>query len=264
MIDAPCGGDAPWIPVFTNRLKVTLTVLILIVSQSAVGDGMRVSPLKLQFDTDSNSTLVKVSNGSEEKMTVQLEAMTWTQDQAGQDQYSATSEIVIFPRIFSMEPAEQRVVRVGYQGEPASKEEKAFRLYVQELPVQKPGEAEMKFAVRMGIPIFVTPIHQEEAWDISSTEMTEQGFSVRIENAGTHVVKIGAIEFTGLDAEGAKLFSVKESGWYVLAGRGRDFMLPYAGDHCEQVVSLELTAASGNETRNRRLSVTNSDCCANY
>jgi fimbrial chaperone protein len=236
---------------------------MLTLSQGAASDGMRVSPLKLQFDAESNSALVKVSNGRQEKITVQLEALTWTQDQAGQDQYSATSEIVFFPRILNIKPSEQRVIRVGYQGTPVSKKEKAFRLYVQELPLQKPGEVEMKFAVRMGIPIFVSPNQQEAAWDVASTEKTEQGFNVRVENNGSHFVRIGAIEVVGLNSEGVELFSVTESGWYVLAGSGRDFVLPSAGEYCEQVVSFEVAVTGGNETRNRQLSVTNTDC-ANY
>lgn len=264
LINPPRWGEAPWVPINGKLAKAALFLLMLTLSQGAASDGMRVSPLKLQFDADSNSALVKVSNGSQERITVQLEAFTWTQDQAGQDQYSATSEIVFFPRILNIEPSEHRVIRVGYQGAPVSKEEKAFRLYVQELPVQKPGEVEMKFAVRMGIPVFVSPNQQEAAWDIASTEKTEQGFSIRVENNGSHFVRIGAIELVGLNAGGVKLFSVKENGWYVLAGRGRDFVLPFAGEHCEQVVSLELAVTGGNqrgnETRNRQLSVTNTGC----
>ena len=53
-----------WVPLCPRRLKSAGLLLLLMISQSASGEGLRVSPLKLEFDKDSNSALVKISNGA--------------------------------------------------------------------------------------------------------------------------------------------------------------------------------------------------------
>lgn len=245
---------------FRWKLKSLELAVLLTFSQTALGDGLRVSPLKVEFDKDSNSALVRISNGGGEKFTVQLDAMNWTQDATGQDQHAPTSDIVFFPRIFSIEPGDQRTVRVGYQGEPALGQEKTYRLYAQELPVQEPGVIEMKFAIRMSIPIFVSPDSRNLAWDIEGIEWTDQGLSVRVENSGNHTISVGAIDVTGRNDTGAELFTLNEHGWYVLAGRSRNFTLPWSGELCDQLASFDLVVSRGNETRSRQHGVTDSDC----
>lgn len=240
--------------------KTVLLLCVLAYSQGAVGAGMRVSPLMLEFDADSNSALVKVSNDGLQKISVQIEALSWSQDQSGQDQYEPTHDIVFFPRIFSVEPGDQQVIRVGYQGESATEKQSSYRLYVQELPVQEPGQVEMKFAVRMGIPVFTSPRKPEKAWNIGEVAITEQGFGVVVENTGNQFVRIGDISITGRGDGGAELFTINESGWYVLAGRSRDFVLPITGMSCEQLASVELTVTSGNQTRNKNVDVSSQNC----
>lgn len=249
-----------WLPSGTWKLKLLKLVLLLTLSQSALSDGLRVSPLKVEFDKDNNSALVKISNGGAEKFTVQLDAMSWTQDAAGQDQHVPTSDIVFFPRIFSIKPGDQRTVRVGYQGAPASTQEKTYRLYAQELPVKEPGVTEMKFAIRVGIPIFVSPDSSNSAWDIDGIKWTDEGLSVLIDNSGNHNISVGAIDVTGRNNAGAELFTLNKHGWYVLAGRSRSFVLPWSQALCDQLASLDLAVTGGSETRTRNHGVADTDC----
>jgi fimbrial chaperone protein len=262
LADASSARPIPWSPVIPRKLKSALLMVLLLISHSAIGDGLRVSPLKVEFNKDNNSALVKISNGGGKKFTVQLDAMSWTQDAAGQDQHTPTSDIVFFPRIFSIEPGDQRTVRVGYQGEPALNREKTYRLYAQELPVEEPGVIEMKFAIRMSIPIFVYPDSRNSAWDIDGVEWTDQGLSVRVENSGNTYISVGAIELSGRSATGAELFTLNEHGWYVLAGRSRNFLLPWSGELCDQLASFDLSVTWGSETRSKQHGVAATDCPA--
>ena len=56
-------------------------------------------------------------NEGEDKITVQLNAKSWDQDDQGTDNYSETRDIVFFPKILEVEPATERIIRIGYQGE---------------------------------------------------------------------------------------------------------------------------------------------------
>ena len=139
-----CSRSMSWFSSSRSKLKSLGLAFLLTLSQTALGEGLRVSPLKLEFNEDSNSALVRISNDGAEKFNVQLDAMSWTQDDTGQDQHTPTSDIVFFPRIFSVEPGDQRIARVGYEGEPAGSKELTYRLYAQELPVEEPVVMEMK------------------------------------------------------------------------------------------------------------------------
>jgi fimbrial chaperone protein len=237
-----------WFSSSTSKLKSLGLAFLLTLSQTALGEGLRVSPLKLEFNEDSNSALVRISNDGAEKFNVQLDAMSWTQDDTGQDQHTPTSDIVFFPRIFSIEPGDQRIARVGYEGAPAGSKELTYRLYAQELPVEEPGVTQMKFAIRMSIPIFVTPDQRQSGWDIDNIGLVEDGLSIRIENSGNHFISVGAIQMTGRTAAGEELFTLNEHGWYVLAGRSRVFSLGRARN-CEQLETLEVAVTRGDETR---------------
>lgn len=244
--------------------RLLLSICLLAFSHAAVCSGMRVSPLLLEFGAEKSSAMVRVSNGGSKKLTVQLEVMSWVQGDDGQDRYESTSDVVFFPRIFSVEPGEQQNIRVGFRGEPAAEGQKAYRLYVQELPVEEPGQAQMRFAVRMGIPVFASSGGPETSWRIGDARVTADGIRVPVENSGNRFVRIGDIRVIGRSAGGVDLFSVNEAGWYVLAGRNRDFQLRLADGACQQLASIELAVTSGNETRNKHVDVAGLACDSGF
>jgi fimbrial chaperone protein len=245
---------------FFSLPRSMLFTVLLVYAQNGVSDGFRISPIKLYFDADSNITSLKIVNDAEAQVTVQLEAMTWSQDQDGQDQYAPTAEVVFFPRILNIEANDQRIIRVGYQGDPATAIEKTYRLFVQELPVRKPGEIEMKFAVRMGVPIFVRPDVEKLAWSVSTRGLVESGLSIRVENTGNRFLMVEAMQAVGRNVAGEEIVGSKDRGWYVLAGQGRNFVLPINKEDCSRVTSLEVAITVDNETRRQMLEVHEGDC----
>ena len=183
-------------------IRVALFTVLLAQSQSAMGDGFRLSPLKLYFDANSNTASLKIQNDSASKVNLQLEAVTWSQDKDGEDLYSPTREIIFFPKILTIEAHGEQIVRVGYQGAPAQSKEKSYRLFVQELPVEKPGEARMAFAVRMSIPVFVRPVENDRAWHMEPVGFADQGLGIRVINTGNRYLMVGAMQAIGRDENG--------------------------------------------------------------
>lgn len=246
-----------------NLIRMTLFTVLLAQSQSVLSNGFRVTPLKLYFDAGTLSSSLKVQNDSDQKVSLQLEAMTWSQSKEGKDLYAATREIIFFPKILSIDANSERIVRVGYQGDPASTKEKSFRLFIQELPVKTPGETSMAFAVRLGIPVFVRPVENELAWNVGFTRLEKQGLSIRVNNTGNRFLMVGAMRATGRDADGKEILRSEAQGWYVLAGQGRDFMLPITKESCEQIVTLEVAITVDKETRSRPLNGINCELLDN-
>jgi fimbrial chaperone protein len=225
-----------------------------------MASGMRVSPLMLEFGAEKSSAMVKIFNGGTNKLMVQLEALSWSQGLDGQDQYEPTSDIVFFPRIFSVDPGGQRNIRVGFQGKPLTEGQKAYRLYVQELPVEEPGQVAMRFAVRMGIPVFASFGQPKTAWGIGEAGIDAHSIRVEVENSGNRFVRVSDIKIIGRGVGGGDLFTLSEAGWYVLAGRKRHFRLRLAEGACQQLASIELAVTSGNETRNKHVDQTGLAC----
>jgi len=235
-------------------------MFFLLQSQSVLSEGLHVSPLKIYFGSESNTASLKVVNDNPDTISLQLEAMTWFQDEEGQDQYAPTTDIIFFPKILSVKANEKRIIRVGYQGEPVGSLEQNYRLYLQQLPVEKPGEISAKFVVRMGIPIFIRPAEEVIQWEFVAETLVEKGFQIRVNNIGTGFLMVGAMDVTGRDAAGEKVFSASEQGWYVLAQKRRSFVVPVDKQFCDQASTLEVSITANRETRNRQVDASSIDC----
>ncbi|MGH8519634.1 MAG: fimbrial biogenesis chaperone, partial [Panacagrimonas sp.] len=102
-------------------------------AQPAAG-GFTVSPIRLEMQAGARAVSLQLGNGAERTKTVQVEAVRWTQVD-GQDRYEPAPELVVNPPLFRIAPGARQIVRAGFRGgAPAAEVERAYRLYLQELP----------------------------------------------------------------------------------------------------------------------------------
>jgi len=237
-----------------------LAVPLLLLPALALAGSFTAVPVKLTIDSRSKTEVLRIMNDGNEKVTVQLEAKAWSQDETGQDVYADTKDIVFFPKIADIEKGEERIIRIGYQGEKAPSTEKTYRLYLAELPVTSPGELALKFALRLGIPIFVSPRKENREWAVDKVGISEESLRVSINNSGnTHAV-VSKIMATGLDASGKEVFSRNISGWYVLAGVSKPFAVDVSRQECLSVRTINVTAEAGKIVRDTTLNVDRTMC----
>ena len=210
-------------------------VCMLLVPIAAYAGSFKVTPVKVYLEGDSKVTAIHVVNEGEESVTVQLEAMEWSQNEQGVDQYVTTKDLVIFPKIVSLGKAEDRIIRLGYQGRPAIARERTYRIYVQELPIPTPGQTGVVMATRFGIPVFIRPAQVTQEQEIQAVRMTAQGLHITIHNTGTQHVMATGITAVGLDGTDAEIFVKSATGWYVLPGVSRTFVLPVTQEECRSI-----------------------------
>jgi fimbrial chaperone protein len=214
-----------------NRaIVIILSILPLLLPGSALAGSFKVVPVRLSFDARSKSAVVKITNEGEEKVTVQLDAKTWSQDDAGVDLFEETADILFFPRMATIEKGEERIIRVGYQGKPTTGEQ-TYRLFIHELPVVIPGEMAIKFALTMSIPIFISPHKEISDWRIEEVGLADESLKVKVRNSGNSHLVVSNIKASGLDDSGADAFSRTVSGWYSLPGSTRLYILPASKNH---------------------------------
>lgn len=207
----------------------------------------KVVPIKVYFENDQKVQTLTLRNDSESDVTLQFEAVEWVQDATGKDVYEPTKSLFIFPGIATVKAGGEKQVKLGYQGPPASAKERTYRMYMTELPVQKPGEATLQMAMRLGVPVFVVPKKGKPQIEIERAMMANDGVDVQIVNPGNRHVYVRTLEVTGLDNSDHEVFLQETSGWYVLPGVHRMFSVPLPKDACVEARKLRVVVKFANQ-----------------
>lgn len=215
---------------------------------TAAAGSFKVDPIKLIFDQDTKTATLKLTNEGAEKTTVQLEAKSWHQNGKGTDQYSNTTDLVFFPKIADIAPDKVRLIRVGYSGSAATDKERTYRLFIQELPIAKPGEMAMRFALRMGLPVFLKPKDPLDIPVVSGAKVQKGNVLVTMGNNGNSHYVVNKVTAKGMDAGGRTVFTRDTGGWYVLAGGERIFSVKIPTADCAKARAVEIRVKVGSKT----------------
>lgn len=202
-----------------------------------------ISPTQLVLSGRTSSALLTVRNESTETLQFQLSAFAWQQSPTGEMQLDPTTSIVFFPALFTLAPGEERRVRVGSPGVPASSREQTYRLFVEELPPPAAGaRGGVRVLTKMGIPIFLRPAKESASATLDGLQVRGGALSFTLANTGAVHFIPRRIVARGLDAAGAPLFEESVAGWYVLAGGRRQFELKLPAAACGRTRSFVVEA----------------------
>ncbi len=225
-----------------KQLFIAILAIIATV-QTVSAASISTYPMRVELEEESNIGNITVFNSGDKPANIQVRAMDWKQDsKTGEEQLSETSELVFFPKIFSIPAKGQQMVRVGYQGKVGDRE-KSFRLFVRELPVDEPGVTGARFALQISSPAFIYPkgAQQPTKPEIKGIELADGKLMARIENHGVRYYSMNKLEISGSKANQSS-YSSEVAGWYVLAGSSKLFPLNISRADCLKMDSIALTA----------------------
>lgn len=173
------------------------------------------APTRIDLTHARPTQAITVVNSGSETTTIQLNTFRWSQA-GNQDEYQPDYSIVASPPIFQLQPGEKQVIRVGLRGGSDRAEQQAYRIYIQEVPEDAAeGEAGLKMALRIGVPLFWSPGIMEAAdlqWSLTCDHATRR--SVYLRNTGGSALRIHRLQIgTAVDV----------SALYVLSGSERTF-----------------------------------------
>jgi len=231
--------------VFSIR-TTTLALLLLgtVLSGPVFSGTWRVIPIRLEFDQRARSGVVTLINDSEETISFKVEAREWTQDRAGKDQYTETSDILFFPQSLTLGPNSQRVIRAGIKV-PALNREKTYRLFIQqEPPPQDKPTTAVAIVIRFGLPIFAKPLEEDIRGEIVRASIQGGDLSIGVKNKGNAHFRVKTLKISGNDANGAPVFSEELSGAYLLAGTERTFATALPEKLCSQMDVMTIEVVS--------------------
>ena len=96
-----------------HKILNLVASLCMFVACGSVAGEFSVNPIRLELGAIAKSGVIGVRNEGKTKLSFQLQSMEWTQDATGKDLYADSSDLVFFPKIMSVEPGEEGLIRVG-------------------------------------------------------------------------------------------------------------------------------------------------------
>ncbi|MCI5193718.1 MAG: molecular chaperone [Candidatus Electrothrix sp. AU1_5] len=197
-------------------LVMLLGLLIIADLQNAQAAKIRIWPVKVTIWPNHATESVRLTNEEDRPVNVQVSATSWDMDENGKFIETDTGDFVFFPRLLTLPPHEQKVVRVGYQGKFPDLE-KPYRLLIQELPpVRSPEKLEdgkqklgLTYVLKLSLPLFVMPSKEPPVPKIAvdGVKTTEKGLKIGVRAPGSHHIQVTKLEAQLLDSADAVLAS---------------------------------------------------------
>jgi fimbrial chaperone protein len=197
----------------------------LLLSLLTLAADLKVDPVRIELSPKSTTAGVTITNNTDQAVSIQIQAMTWTQVD-GKDVYVATRELLVAPPIVTIGPKAEQLIRTALRRHADETNELAYRIYLQEL-IEPPviGFSGMQVALRIGLPVFVQPLTglaiASKVWRIERAG--DKQLKLTLKNDGNAHIQV--TDFT-LQLQDAVLPIAGESGsTYVLAGQSHEWLL---------------------------------------
>jgi len=226
-------------------LRISIVVFSLALSQADIASGstFKVAPIKVYLTAQSPTSLLTLTNTTDQPLRFQISAFSWSQSRAGELELAPTEDIIFFPALLTLKAGEERNVRVGYTKRVAPPLEQAYRIFFEELPsadAATAGGAQIKVLTKMGIPIFIAPKQAAPRVALTQTAWKDRSIAFAVENQGNAHFTIRSVKVTGRNASGSELFSRQFDGWYVLPRGARDYVVSVTPKECSALTDIDV------------------------
>jgi fimbrial chaperone protein len=202
-----------------------LMTFALLIPSLVSAAGWEIDPIRVELSAKQPAAAVTIKNESDESTTIQIQAVSWSQNE-GKDIYSATSELIVSPPIVTIAAHAEQVLRVGLRHQENKAVESSYRINLQELPAAPTPEfSGVKVALRIGLPVFVQPKAGKAAPKTAWTAVRQEPGVLKIvlNNQGNKHIQIS--DFS-VYAKGHEKAIASMSGTnYVLAGQTHEWLI---------------------------------------
>ena len=187
---------------------VALLASFLLTSGWAVASGLQVSPVSLTLAPTQSAEGLWLSNTGENAVSAQVRIYRWTQE-GNEDKRVPTRGLVISPPMLQLAVGDRQLVRAVRLGAPPSgpgAAQEAYRMIIDELPVDTAGKKGLQFVLRYSVPVFVEPAGAAAAPAQLSWAIRRDGDKALLEVAnrgGTHaqLANLNFIDMAGVRTE---------------------------------------------------------------
>ena len=205
--------------------SLVLTAFVLC-SSYGFSASLRFSPITINLSEKQPNTTLTVLNQSSEATTLQARVFEWTQVN-GEDVLTPSNDLAISPVIIKLTPATSYNFRVVRIDKSPIKQEKSYRLILDELP--KPVDARkqqqgISVLLRTALPVFVS--HQDAMLDLSwRFEHSAAQTQVIINNTGDRHAKFTQLILLDQTTQSEYPIKVDTTNGYILHGQQRSYLI---------------------------------------
>ncbi|WP_353189321.1 fimbria/pilus periplasmic chaperone [Pandoraea pnomenusa] len=180
---------------------------------------LQVSPVIVNLPPAQPATTLTLGNSGDAPIHGQLRLYAWTQDH-GANVLAPTDDLIASPPIVRIAPGERQIVRLVHVARPPARQERSYRLLVDELPpLDAPRGEGVSIRLRYSLPVFVQA-EQASAPALHFGVDTNTG-ALEVRNNGDRHAQLGATNVR--DATGRNVELSRGLLGYVLAGQTRRF-----------------------------------------
>lgn len=213
---------------------LTLSV-VLLASLDAYASGLQVAPTSLELSATQNADGLWLSNTGDAALHAQVRVYHWTQE-GGEDKLTPSRALAISPPMLALGAEAKQLVRVIRAGAPPAANEDAYRVLIDELPVDDPSAAAagtrtggLQYVLRYSVPIFIEPAGAAGGPKLDGKVLHEgeQNF-LQLTNQGNRHAQLGNLVL--IDAKGQREELSPGLVGYVLPGQTMRWPLKLSAD----------------------------------
>lgn len=165
----------------------------------AFASGLQVTPVTLSLKTAQNADGLWLSNTGDGVIEAQVRVYHWTQDANG-DQLALSQGIVVSPpmlKVLAETPQLVRVIRIGAPPNGPGAVEDAYRIAIDELPVDMHGKKGLQFVLHYSVPVFVEPAGAAALAPVLQWSLQRDGDRavLQVGNTGATHAQLAALSF---------------------------------------------------------------------
>jgi fimbrial chaperone protein len=233
-----------------------LVAALVLHALGAAATGLQVTPTSLTVEANRSAAGLWLSNTGEQPLHAQVRAYHWSQAQ-GRDELVPAPALIVSPPLVELQAGARQFVRVIRSGGAPADHEDAFRIVIDELPIDEPAphaptreESAIRFVLRYSVPVFLAPsgsaVQAELEGEIDSNASPPR---LVVRNRGGMHAQLGNLVLVEAGGQRRELSSGLVG--YVLAGQTMHWDLPV--DKAMLTLSGELQSRINGEPRERKV-----------
>jgi fimbrial chaperone protein len=203
-----------------------------------------VSPVLVELSENHSKEVVRISNAGDTTKSFEVDVVAWSQSDVDREIYQPTDELLVVPPLFTLEPGETQVVRIGMMRRADETREVAYRVFFTELAgpeLGKESATAINMRLRFGIPAFVAPLAPAAPGiEFAGLQTIDNQPFMKLHNAGNIRVKINEVRYR---PPGSQNKEVSPAVFYLHAGKTGFLPLEVADHLAAGTVELDTDTA---------------------
>lgn len=241
-------------------MKKILFIFILLCNISLAGE-FTVTPIRIDLDRENPSNSINVSNDGKKPINFVVKEMLWIQDKDGNDSYNPSQDLIFFPKSFKLEGGTSRIIRVGLKNTELPLKEKAYRLFIEEIPEGRlEGQTGVAIAIRFGVPIFIKPANESFSIKLENIIFNKDNMDLLIKNSGNISIRFNSIDIIGLNDKDIEIYKKQINGWYIFPDAKKKFVAPINYEECINTKKLIILLNTDNKVIREEVNVEINQC----